>query len=186
MLKQGICRPSKSAWSSPLHLVQKRNGDWRPCGDYRRLNSITIPDRYPLPHIHDIAQRLNRRTFFSTIALIRAYFYIPIEECDILKTAVTTPFRLFEFTVMPFGLRNAAQSFQRFMHEVLRNLDFCDVYLDDILVSSTSVSEHYTHLSILFGKLKSTRSLLTQVNVFGKKRSFVFRKFRIFGTWYQT
>ena len=136
---QGLARPSSSEWSSPLHMVPKATpGDWRPTGDYRRLNAITVPDRYPVPNLTDLFHRLHGCTIFSKIDLVKAFNQIPMHQDDICKTAILTPFGLFEHLFMPFGLRNASQTFQRFIDQVTRGLDFVFAFIDDLLIASKS------------------------------------------------
>ena len=153
--KAGIIRRSDSQWASPLHMVRKKDGSWRPCGDYRRLNLVTRPDRYPLPNLQDFSAKLEGCQFFSVVDLVKGYHQIPVAKDDIPKTAIITPFGLFEYVAMPFGLRNAAQSFQRLMDHLFSKFGFVFIYLDDILIASKSRSEHLLHLQQVFSTLQA-------------------------------
>jgi hypothetical protein len=149
MEKDGIIRRSDSPWSSPLHMVQKPDGSWQPCGDYRRLNLVTVPDSYPLPNMLDFSERIAGCKIFSKVNLQKGYHQILMHPADILKTAIATPFGLFKFLRMTFGLRNAGNTFQQRMDHIMAGLDFVFVYLDDVIIGSRSVEEHVQHLRTL-------------------------------------
>ena len=155
LLDLGIVRPSSSPWSSPLHVVKKADGTWRPCGDYRALNALTKPDRYAIPNIETFHYRLRGASVFSKLDLVKAYYFIPIAAQDVPKTAICTPFGNFEFLRMGFGLRNAASTFQRFIDSIFRDFPFVVTYIDDILVFSDSEEKHDDHLRAVLTRLDS-------------------------------
>lgn len=171
LLADGIIRRSDSPWASPLHLVPKSDGSWRPCGDFRRLNLATADDRYPLPHLQDFAANLAGAKIFTVLDLVRGYHQIPMDEKDIKKTAIITPFGLFEYVRMPFGMKNSAQAFQRLMDSVFRGIPYVFVYLDDILVASKNKREHKQHLREVFSRLNSAGlAVNVQKCVFGQEK----------------
>ena len=150
----GIAVRSNSPWASPLHITPKANGKWRPCGDFRRLNAVTVPDRYPVPRIHDFANGLAGRKWFSKVDLVKGYHQVPIKLEDQPKTAISTPFGLYQFRRMPFGLRNAGATFQRMMDSIFQEFDFVFIYLDDVLIASKNKEDHRRHLGLFFDRLE--------------------------------
>lgn len=154
LVKRGICiRAENSSWSSPLHMVKKPNGDWRICGDYRRLNNVTKPDRYAVPYLQDFNQILSGTSVFSKIDLASAFYQIPMDKESVEKTTLATAAGNFSFLCMPFGLRNASATQQRMMDEMTREMPFVFAYIDDILIASKSLDDHKVHLKKLFEKL---------------------------------
>ena len=142
----GVCHRGKSEWTSPLMVAPKPGGGWRVCGDYRRLNSVTKDDKYPVRTLSDFTAELHGKTVFSKIDLLKGYHQIPVADEDIGKTGVITPFGLFVFPRTPFGLKNAGQDFQRLMDEILGDIPRVFVYIDDILIASESLDQHYDDL----------------------------------------
>lgn len=164
MLEDGIIRPSKSNWSSPLHVVPKKPNSWRLVGDYRYLNSITKKDAYSLPYLQDFSTALHGMKVFSRLDLKNAFWQVEIADSDIPKTAIATPYGNYEFLKMNFGLSNASQSFQRFINEVLWDLTprndpsrnvVVFAYIDDILIASRNEQEHFDDLDAAFQRLSS-------------------------------
>jgi hypothetical protein len=131
-------------------MVRKKDRSWRPCGDYRHLNLATTHNRYPLPSILDLSNKLHGCKFFSCIDLVKGYHQIPMAAQDIAKTAIITLFGLFVYLFMPFGLRIAPQTFQRFMDRLFKHLAFVFCYLDDLINTSHTLEEHHEHLRQIF------------------------------------
>ena len=116
--------------------------------DYCRLNSISVMDAYPMPQIDELIDRLGQANFISTMDLNRGYWQVPMAEEAKAKTAFVTPFGLFQFNVMPFGLQGAPATFQRLMDRVIQGLqDYRATYLDDLIIFSTCWTDHLKHLS---------------------------------------
>ena len=162
---QGTVRESTSPWASPLVFVRKKNGQVRPCVDYRQLNAATRKDAYPLPRTQDCFDSVAGSTLFSSMDITSAYNQIPVREEDIPKTAFVTKHGLFEFTTMPFGLCNAPATFQRLMELALAGLQWkiCLIYLDDILVFSKTFDEHMGRLNAVLDRIRKANLKLKPV-----------------------
>ncbi|MCO5553550.1 hypothetical protein L7F22_007072 [Adiantum nelumboides] len=154
LLEKGLIQPSSSPFCSPVLLVLKKDGSWRMCIDYRALNKITIKNRFPIPRIDDILDRLQGSSCFNRIDLKSGYHQIRIAPGDVYKTAFRTTFGLFEFLVMPFGLTNAPATFNRMIDRIFREYRlFVGTFFDDIIVFSKNEADHRDHLLQVFQAL---------------------------------
>ena len=171
---KGVIRESTSPWASPIVLVAKKDGGVRPCVDYRRVNQLVKPDGFPLPRIQDCLDAVAGSSLFSTMDLTSGYFQIPVKREDIPKTAFVCKYGHFEMTRMPFGLNNAASTFQRTMELALQGLQWvtCLIYIDDVIVFGKDFDEHMQRLEEVLDrikkaglKLKASKSYLLQKEV---------------------
>ena len=156
LLGLGIIEVSASPWSSAVVTVRKKTGGVRICIDYRAINSVTTPDPYQMPFIEDILDTLSSAKYMSKIDLNKGFHQIPVQQVDKAKTAFCTPWGKYQFTMMPFGLRNGPAVFQRLMDKLLhQDLEYSRVYIDDIVVFSTSWEQHCLHLGKVLERLRA-------------------------------
>ncbi|KAJ9524294.1 hypothetical protein QJQ45_008499, partial [Haematococcus lacustris] len=156
LLSKGWIRPSSSPYGAPVLFVAKKDGTLRMCVDYRALNSMTVRNRYPMPRIEDLFDKLSGAKIFSSIDLQSGYHQIRITPENIPKTAFRTPFGHYEYLVLCFGLTNAPATFQAEMNRIFSDYinDFVVVYLDDILIYSKSAADHAKHLDLVLKRLR--------------------------------
>jgi putative transposase len=140
-------------------MVRKPDGSYRICIDYRKLNAVTIKDRYPLPNPAMIFDRLAGCKYFSKLDLRWGYWQIRMAPEDVEKTAFRSPLGSYAWRVMGMGLTNAAPMFQRLMDTIFRDLDFVSAYLDDIMIASKSEEEHLQHIELVLQRLKQHQLL---------------------------
>ena len=156
LLEKGLIEPACGAWSSPVVLVRKKDGTWRFCVDYRKLNAVTQYDAYPLPRIDESLDALSGSRYFSTLDLVSGYWQVPLTEDAKEKSTFTTRNGLWRWKVLPFGLTSAPATFQRLMEKVLQGLHWKTLllYLDDVIVIAPDFESHLERLEEVFKRLR--------------------------------
>ncbi|MCO5599657.1 hypothetical protein L7F22_053762 [Adiantum nelumboides] len=163
LVEKGTVRPTSSPFCSPVLLVQKKDGTYRMCVDYRALNRITIKNRFLLPRVEDLFDKLQGSTYFSRIDLKSGYHQIRIVNEDIVKTAFCTTFGLYEYLIMPFGLTNALATFNHMMERIFRpHRNFTGVFFNDVIIYSKTIEKHKEHLKAIFQALRDNKLYVNQ------------------------
>ena len=161
MLSEGIIERSSSEWCSPILALKKKDGSLRLAIDYRRLNAISKFDAHPTPKVSEILCNLDQAKIFSKLDFKSGYYQVPLRACDREKTAFRFENNLYHFRVMPFGLSTAAQTFTR-LGNMLFQLPFVKIYIDDVIIFSKNINEHVGHLRQVFEILKSAKLTLNR------------------------
>lgn len=155
MKAMGVIEDSNSPWASPILLVPKPDGSIRFVIDYRKVNSVTVPDAFPLPRVDDLIDKVGNAKYISKIDISKAYWQCPLSSESVPISAFVTPFGLFQWKYMSFGLRNAPATFSKLVEKLLYGLDsFTGAYLDDIIIFSDSWEDHMRHLQLVFQRIQ--------------------------------
>ena len=155
LLKHDFIEPSKSNWSSPCILVPKPDGTYRMCTDYRKVNNVTKTDTFPIPRIDDCIDRIGNAKYITKVDLLKGFYQVPLTDRAKELSAFVTPDGLFQYKVMPFGMKNAPATFQRLINNVISGIDGCEAYIDDVLIYSDTWEEHLQILRTFFDRLSS-------------------------------
>ena len=142
LLQHGFAKPSSSAWSSPCLLEAKSDGSSRFVTDFRKVNSATVPNSYPLPRMEDCVDNVGKANYVSKLDLLKGYWQVPLTERASEISAFVTPDQFLQYNVMAFGLCNAPATFQRLVNQVLGDISNCSAYLDDLVVYTSTWDEH--------------------------------------------
>jgi len=171
MLAHNIIRPSSSEWSSPSILVQKGDGSYRLCTDFRKVNQISRSDAYPIPRLDDCIDRVGNARFCTKIDLLKGYYAVRLTERARELSAFVTPDGLWEYEVLPFGMKNSGATFQRLVHNVIRGLPHTHAYIDDLITCSDTWDEHVVALSELFRRMSDAKLTINLAkSEFGRAR----------------
>lgn len=157
MLQHSIVEPSHSNWSSPCILVPKPDGSIRFCTDFRRVNAVTKTDSFPIPRVDDCIDRVGKAKYVSKFDLLKGYWQVPLTDRAKEISAFSTPDGLYQYRVMPFGMKNSGATFQRLVNSVISGLSGCEAYIDDLIVYSDTWNEHVDCIHSLFSRLKDAK-----------------------------
>ena len=150
MLDNDIIEPSTSGWSSPCILVPKPDGSYRFVTDFRKVNTVTKTDSHPIPRIDDCIDKIGHAKYVSKFDLLKGYWQVPLTDRAKEISAFATPDGLFQYKVMPFGMKNSPATFQRMIESILQGLHGCEAYIDDVIIYSTTWDDHMNIIKELF------------------------------------
>lgn len=154
MLEHNIIEPSMSEWSSPIVPVTKPDGSLRLCVDYRKVNALTKADSFPIPRIEDCIDRIGTAKFVTKFDLLKGYWQVPLSVRAKEVSAFCTPDGLYQFKVLPFGVKNVPVSFQRLINQLIEGLQNCTMYIDDVVLYANTLEQHVADLKQFFVRLE--------------------------------
>ena len=169
MLKNDIIEESQSNWSSPCILVPKHDGGFRFCTDFRKVNDKTKSDSFPIPRIADCIDQIGNAKFVSTFDMLKGYWQVPLTQRAREISAFVTPSGLYQYKVMPFGMKNAPATFQRMVNKLVRDIDGCEGYIDDVVIFSDNWSDHICQIERFFQIMREAKLTINLMkSEFGK------------------
>ena len=157
LLENDFIEPSQSNYSSPCILVPKSNGTYRMCTDYRKVNSVTKTDSFSIPRIDDCIDKVGNSKYVTKFDLLKGFWQVPLTDRAKEVSAFATPNGLYQYKVMPFGMKNSPATFQRLVNNVICGLDGCDAYIDDVIIYSDSWSDHLQRIRNFFDRLSKAK-----------------------------
>ena len=169
MLQNDIIEESQSNWSSPCILVPKHDGGFRFCTDFRKVNDKTKSDSFPIPRIADCIDQIGNAKFVSTFDMLKGYWQVPLTQRAREISAFVTPSGLYQYKVMPFGMKNAPATFQRMVNKLVRDIDGCEGYIDDVVIFSDNWSDHIRQIERFFQIMREAKLTINLMkSEFGK------------------
>ena len=169
MLKNDIIEESQSNWSSPCILVPKHDGGFQFCTDFRKVNDKTKSDSFPIPRIADCIDQIGNAKFVSTFDMLKGYWQVPLTQRAREVSAFVTPSGLYQYKVMPFGMKNAPATFQRMVNKLVRDIDGCEGYIDDVVIFSDNWSDHIRQIERFFQIMREAKLTINLMkSEFGK------------------